>query len=280
LRERGYGLGFDRAVRRANFAVESVMRKGFERFYGVRMGGDVYPEDLGVDATDRVSYNPTSWIPLRRALKPIGPGPDDVFADLGSGKGKELIVASQFPFKRVVGVELSAELVRLARVNVERARRRLHARDIEVITRDVLEGEVPDDLTFVFLYCPFIGTVFERRWIASSPPTTGRPGRSTSPRPLHILYTYPWEHNRLLRTGRVVGEDVRPAQWPARPGWLKTGWVTVIYRVVGAGKSTAATAATPHPTARARALARWSAPNDQVFRLFRPNQETLVSGPS
>jgi hypothetical protein len=119
LRERGDGLGFDRAVRRATFAVEPVMRKGFERFYGVRMGGDVSLEDLGVDASDRVSYNPTSWIPLRRALKSIGPGPDDVFADLGSGKGKELIVASQFPFKRVVGVEFSADIMRLAPVNVE-----------------------------------------------------------------------------------------------------------------------------------------------------------------
>ena len=35
--------------------------------------------------------------------------PDCVFLDLGAGKGRALLLASQFPFKRIVGVEFSIQ---------------------------------------------------------------------------------------------------------------------------------------------------------------------------
>lgn len=41
---------------------------------------------------------------------------------MGSGKGRVLLVASEFPFARIVGVELSRELHRIAEENVKQYR--------------------------------------------------------------------------------------------------------------------------------------------------------------
>ena len=42
------------------------------------------------------------------------------FVDVGSGKGRALLLASDYPFREVIGVELSPELDRVARANVAR----------------------------------------------------------------------------------------------------------------------------------------------------------------
>ncbi len=42
------------------------------------------------------------------------------FIDIGSGKGAAVLMASEFPFRRYVGVELSEELIEIAKCNVEK----------------------------------------------------------------------------------------------------------------------------------------------------------------
>jgi tRNA G46 methylase TrmB len=44
------------------------------------------------------------------------------FVDIGSGKGRALLVASELPFAKIVGVELSHELNRIAQENIKRYR--------------------------------------------------------------------------------------------------------------------------------------------------------------
>src|ERR1017187_10137955 len=47
---------------------------------------------------------------------------DFVFIDLGSGKGRTLLMASDYPFRRIVGVELLPALHRAAQENLSRYR--------------------------------------------------------------------------------------------------------------------------------------------------------------
>src|SRR6202453_3410424 len=42
------------------------------------------------------------------------------FVDAGSGKGRALLLASDYPFREIIGVELSPELERIARSNIAR----------------------------------------------------------------------------------------------------------------------------------------------------------------
>src|SRR5271154_1163699 len=54
---------------------------------------------------------------IRRALNAIPNHNEAVFIDVGCGKGRALVVASEFPFRSIIGVELSPELAELAEEN-------------------------------------------------------------------------------------------------------------------------------------------------------------------
>jgi SAM-dependent methyltransferase len=253
-----------RALAWADGRLEQGAQQAFERWYGIETSEHVYQDELGQEAEGRVFYEAMAWLPLRRALRALKPGPADVLADLGSGKGQALVVAGRLRLKRVIGVELAEDLTRVARDNVKKARPRMRAQTIEAVTADALTWAIPDDLSIVFMYCPFVGKTFDAaiaRLIASY---------DANPRPLSIVYAFPWEHNRLLATGRVQVVDVHPGQWPAKPWWPWSGWVMPTYRIVPAGAPRAAHRRRPRGPLARRALSRWSAPNDQRFALFRP----------
>lgn len=245
--------------------LEVAQQRLFEARLGVRTSGHAYADDSGA-VGDSAFYEGCQWLPLRRVLAELDAGPQDVFVDLGAGKGQALLVAATRQLDRVIGVDLMPDLSDAARRNLEAARPRLRCREYEVVTADATRWHLPDDVTIVFMYCPFFGAVFDA--------AMGQVFASFDrrPRPLRILYAFPWEHNRLLATERVVVEAVHPAQWPARPWWWRTGWTIVSYRVLESGAVPVATPGLRRRLFRpARAVARWSAPNDQRFRLFRPD---------
>jgi hypothetical protein len=182
----------------------------FERMYGVDTAEHVYHEDLGLETDDRVWHDPSNWTGIRHALRRLRVKPHDVFADFGSGLGRALVIASTFPFRRVIGVEVSAELNERARANLGRSRARRRCSEIELVTADCLDWPIPPDLTVAYFYCPFTGKVFEQV-IQNLLDSVDR-----HPRPLRIVYNYPLEHNSLLRTGRARVLDVCGGRWPLR----------------------------------------------------------------
>jgi SAM-dependent methyltransferase len=252
--------------------ITGLQQQVFERWLGVSTTGHLYLDDLGLAEEGRVFYEGCQWLPIRRALKTLRPGPDDVFVDIGSGKGQAVLIAAQLPFGRVLGVELADVLNREARHNIEAARPRLKAREVQALSADALTWEIPDDLSALYMYCPFTGELFQavmRRIFESY---------DHRPRRLHIVYTFPWEHDWLLGTGRVVVQDVFPAEWPPKPWWWRTGWVTVIYRVLEPGKGGPGIPEVRRRFLRpAAALERWSEPNGNVFRLLREGQVVMCS---
>ncbi len=164
---------------------------------GVVTSGDVALDQLGIAAEGRNAYAPSAARKIRRALALAGVTPEDVFADFGSGKGRVVLEAARYPFRRVIGVELSDELSRIARANLEVERPRLACRDVELVTADLLEWPVPDDLTVAYFYNPVTGEVFWRvleNLFASM---------DRRPRNLRIVYANPEEHDLVMSTGRV-----------------------------------------------------------------------------
>lgn len=82
---------------------------------------------------------------------------DYVFLDLGSGKGRALLLASRFDFKRIIGVEISSELNEIAERNIalyERIRRG-RGTHIELVCGDAGNYRLPDSDLVVYLYNPF-----------------------------------------------------------------------------------------------------------------------------
>jgi 16S rRNA G966 N2-methylase RsmD len=194
----GGGVLFRSTVRPAFvFARDGLVRLA-ERRYAIRTSGVVPLEELGVAGPDRVRYKPAPWLVLRRALPRRSVGPDDVFVDFGSGMGRVVFQAALwYPFRRVIGVELSARLHRIAQDNIDRNRARLRCTDVELVRADVLDYPVPDEVTVVFFDNPFTGQIFGAvldRLLASV---------DRAPRTVTIVYFNPVEHDRLMRTGRV-----------------------------------------------------------------------------
>jgi len=66
------------------------------------------------------------------------------YVDLGSGKGKSLLMAAELPFKKVIGVEISPKLVHTAQENLL-SRKHFHLRceDIEVVLQDASTYDFP-----------------------------------------------------------------------------------------------------------------------------------------
>lgn len=104
--------------------LERASERRFDALHGVETAARVPFHALGVDhASHANEYTPVPAKGLWRALRQLPINyPEWDFVDLGAGKGRALLVASQFPFKKIIGVELSGDLCAIARQNVSRYR--------------------------------------------------------------------------------------------------------------------------------------------------------------
>jgi predicted RNA methylase len=76
--------------------------------------------------------------------------------DFGSGKGRALLCAAAFPFKRIVGIEWSTDLCTIARRNIDIFRsRHSSAPEIDVNCLNVLDYEMPPGPVVVYIFNPF-----------------------------------------------------------------------------------------------------------------------------
>lgn len=169
----------------------------FERRYGVDTEGEIKLDEIGLHEPERERYKPAGLFSLQRILPRREVGPEDVFVDFGSGKGRVVLQAAMYPCKRVIGVELSEWLNDTAVENVERNRDRLRCQDVSLVCSDALDFDIPDDMTIAFLNNPFQGSIFARvvdAMVASV---------DRNPRTLRIVYGNPIEEDVLLGTGRV-----------------------------------------------------------------------------
>lgn len=190
---------------------------GMERYYGIESAGRVGLDELGLDRTDRVGYEPSRWLGLPLGLSGWKPTANDVFVDIGSGKGRVLVQAARhYRFKRVIGVELSPELSALARRNIERNRSRLRCPDVTVEVCDAIEWEVPRDLSVAYLFNPCNGDVFARL-LDRLVEAVARRGR-----PLRLIYVNPVEHERVMASG-YTRELPGPSRRLARVAGISPG---------------------------------------------------------
>jgi SAM-dependent methyltransferase len=168
-----------------------------------RRYGDVeYDWDHGVDTTsatvhwrDRLlgvfhsAYLPTEPALFHEMLQTLAIDfTGFVFIDLGSGKGRTLLMAADYPFRRIVGVELLPALHGVAQENLRKhtsAAQKCCA--LEAICGDACEFEFPAEPTVLYLFNPLpeaeLATVIENL----------ERSLEAHPRKVFVLY-----HNPLL----------------------------------------------------------------------------------
>lgn len=108
------------------------------------------------------------------------PVEDFTFIDLGCGKGRALMVAAQFPFRHIIGVELGSDLCRIAEANI--ALNPDWAARISILNQDATTVVYPPTPLLLFLFDPFLPPILR--------PALANLERQLrqSPRPAYLLY--------------------------------------------------------------------------------------------
>lgn len=131
----------------------------FDRLHGTETARWVEPRDLDVVGPHRdraVRYQPTRALPLRRLLRDLRLPAGEIFVDIGCGKGRALLVARDFGFRRLVGVEYAPSLCEIAGRNLQGAGPGVPC---EIRCFDAAEYPFDRGETVIYLFNPFDAVV-------------------------------------------------------------------------------------------------------------------------
>ena len=122
----------------------------WNRWKGVELGF-VSVQDLGLPADRAHGHGSSGGPALARVFEQIDIPPGSVMVDLGSGKGGAALTMSRLGFDEVIGVELSASLIDVARRNAAR----LGRRNVRFIHADAAAFRDWDRVTHIYMFNPF-----------------------------------------------------------------------------------------------------------------------------
>jgi hypothetical protein len=108
------------------------------------------------------------------------------FVDLGSGKGRALLLASRFPFRKIVGVELAPELSAVAAANIKLMVAPWQTcREMEANCADAATFDYPAGPMVLYLNNPFLPPVLKRclKNLARN--------LEVEPREVYVVYVHP-----------------------------------------------------------------------------------------
>jgi SAM-dependent methyltransferase len=154
-------------------------------------------------------YQPSDPVLLRETLANLEIDYSEfIFIDLGSGKGRALLLASDYPFQRIIGVELLPEFHCIALDNIAKYRsdnQKCFA--IECLLGDAEEYSFPPAPLVLYLFNP-LPEVGLRRVIARLEESLRE-----HPRPVYVLYLNPMLEHILAESSllRKVSSSLQSA---------------------------------------------------------------------
>ncbi len=186
-------------------AVPSTAIHPFDREHGTDtsglLPGPQIAEGTGIASTELTAYYGVApsilhgvidrWLGECAPLQPID---RTVFLDVGAGKGRAMLLASQHPFLRVEGIELNPQLAALAEENIERWDGNARAEALAPLRLrlgDATRLPLPAEPTLAYLFHPFEAKLLRRfiRHVVKS--------LAAAPRPFDLVYVNA-EHDSLL----------------------------------------------------------------------------------
>jgi len=163
--------------------------------------GTVIAHGTTHDAADLTAYYGIAPSILRavldlwlQRLHPLAPIERTVLLDVGAGKGRAMLVASEYPFLRVEGIELNPKLADIARRNIaiwESTQQSTMLASLLLHEDDATRMSMPQEPLLAHLFHPFEDRLLRRflRHIEKD--------LTTHPRPFDLLYVNA-EHDSLL----------------------------------------------------------------------------------
>lgn len=147
-----------------SFALRQAKARLWDWWHGVQTTGDVELSCLKIFSPNRthgVLYQPTAPGVAKNLLLRLELDYSEyVFIDFGSGKGRVIVIASEFPFKAVIGVEFAEELHRVATDNVRKYRRAtVRCGNVSCLLMDAADFVFPATPLVLFFFNPFDKTL-------------------------------------------------------------------------------------------------------------------------
>lgn len=138
----------------------------FDRKFGTQTNEwvEVSDGDIPEDAfSTAVRYVPSKAEVIRHICRRLPIRHEEfTFIDVGSGRGKALMIASDFPFQRIIGVEISPQHHSIAEENIAVYRSpKQKCSNIESVCANALDYSFPKAPLVLYLYQPFGGPVLE-----------------------------------------------------------------------------------------------------------------------
>lgn len=146
-----------------------------------------------IAALSGAPYQPTDPAEFREMMQALKIDfPEYTFVDLGSGKGRTLLMASEFSFRRIVGVELVRELHETAQRNIAAfSNPEQKCNEIESVCCDARNFVFPAEPILVYLFNPFPSTSL--KVVIDNL----RQSLDSAPRQVVVLYLNPMSENLL-----------------------------------------------------------------------------------
>ncbi len=108
-------------------------------------------------------YQATRVVQLRKLFRKLKIPKGKVFVDLGCGKGRVLLIASEFDFSEARGIEFSSILSEIAQKNATLYKTKTKTKTkFSIIHSDVIDYDFSDDEEVIFLFNPFDDYILQR----------------------------------------------------------------------------------------------------------------------
>lgn len=160
----------------------------YDRRHGVHTAPEVYLHELTIDSPNAKlggAYSGTEPKYFREVMDGLDIDFEKfTFIDFGSGMGRALFLASERPFKHIIGVEFAAELNEIANRNIVNfSSPDQKCFSIESVCEDATRFELPDGPLVLYFFNPFDREVFSEM-IANI-----KHSLRDNPRDIYVLYT-------------------------------------------------------------------------------------------
>lgn len=176
----------------------------FDKKYGTDTSRFMPTNESGVSKSEMDNaalYWPVNSSNFSRMLKKL-PTRDingKEFVDLGCGKGRAILLATDFPFGLITGVEFSTELCALAKNNISLFRKKnLTTIPINIIHQNATAYFFDKNSCAIFMFDPFGPEV-----VASVIENLKR-SLQENPRPLYVLYYLPTHGSLFEKAGFTI----------------------------------------------------------------------------
>lgn len=196
----------NRVRERAAVSVLRAEAKLFDLRHGTDTGGRIPVEHLDVRADGATAYQSVSARHFHSAMQAIDFPPDSVFIDFGAGKGKSLLLASDYEnISGLIGVEMSPLLCAAARLNIAHWQQaKAQSKNFTALNEDARAYKFLGDENLIFLYNPFDASVLEvvmDNLVASL---------KSGPRNAWIIYCNPVHEQVIEDKGFKIAHKFRP----------------------------------------------------------------------